>query len=78
MSSSLSTSVVGLDQAGRAVSYVPPRATNVPRGSTVTYGPWLAVPPGGLGPGVYEIQAGSGDLQAANSGFIRTVTMTPL
>lgn len=74
----LDTGQVGVNQAGHAFTYTPPQVIAVPRGSTVTYGPWLAVPAGGLGPGVYEVQAGSSDLQAANSGFVRTVTLTPL
>ena len=77
MSTPLDTGQIGLSQTGRAVTYVPPTATAIPVGSTVTYGPWIQLPAGCIGPGTYEIASGSSPLQAANSGFIRYPVITP-
>lgn len=78
MSDTLSTSDVGVNAAGVAFQYAAGNVTRVPRGSTITYGPWQTVPGAALGPGVYEISDVGGGLQAANAGFIRTVTLTPV
>ena len=74
----VSTSVVGVNQAGVAQVYAPPNVSVIDRGtSLVSYGPVLTLNPGDPFPatGIYDIQSGS--LQADNAVFIRTVTITP-
>lgn len=81
MSDTLSTADVGITPNNTAFVYANGQVTQVPKGSTVTYGPWVTIQAGDALPNtalvIIEIQ-GSGEAQAANSGFIRTVTLTPL
>lgn len=82
MSDTLSTSDVGVTPGGTAFVYAAGSVVQVPKGSTVTYGPWLTVDVGDVLPNagllVIEVQAGSAMLQAMNQAFLRTVTLTPL
>lgn len=76
----ISTSDVGVNAAGTAYVYAPPQVTQVPRGSTVTYGPWVTLQEFDTLPavGILEVQAGSAAVQAVNLALYRTVTLTPL
>lgn len=82
MSDTLSTADVGVTVNNTAFVYANGQVTQVPKGSTVTYGPWLTVDAGDTLPNagllVIEIQSGSAMLQAMNQAFLRTVTLTPL
>ena len=74
------TSTSGVDGAGDVQVYVPPGVSIIDRGtSLVSYGPVLTLNPGDPFPGtgllIVDIQ--SGELQADNQVFIRTVTITP-
>ena len=72
------TSSSGITPAGDVQVYAPPNVSIIDRGtSLVTYGPVLTLNPGDPFPatGIYEIT--SGELQADNQVFIRTVTITP-
>lgn len=82
MSDTLSTSDVGVTVNNTGFVYANGQVTQVPKGSTVTYGPWLTVDTGDVLPSaglvIVEVQAGSAMLQAMNLVLIRTVTLTPL
>lgn len=82
MSDTLSTADVGVTVNNTAFVYANGSVTQVPKGSTVTYGPWLTVDVGDVLPSaglvIVEIQTGSAMLQAMNQAFLRTVTLTPL
>ena len=82
MSDTLSTAEVGVTANNTAFVYANGSVTQVPKGSTVTYGPWLTVDVGDVLPNagllVIEVQAGSAMLQAMNQAFLRTVTLSPL
>ena len=74
----VSTGASGVDMAGDVQVYAPPNVSIIDRGtSLVTYGPVLTLNPGDPFPasGIYDIQ--SGELQADNAVFIRTVTISP-
>ena len=71
------TSTSGIDPDGDVFVYAPPGVTVVDRGThIVSYGPVLTLQPGDPFPqsGIYDLQ--SGELQADNAVFIRTVTIT--
>ena len=76
----IGTGANGINPAGDISVYAAGNVTVIDRGtSMVSYGPWLTLNPGDPFPGtgliVYEIQ--SGQMQADNQVFIRTVTVTP-
>lgn len=81
MSDTLSTADVGVTVNNTAFVYANGQVTQVPKGSTVTYGPWLTVEDGSTLPSaglmIIEVEAGSAMLQAMNQIFLRTVTLTP-
>ena len=81
MSDTLSTSDVGVTANNTAYVYAAGSVTRVPRGSTVSYGPWITIQENDVLPNtgllIIEVQAGSAMLQAQNLVLIRTVTLTP-
>lgn len=82
MSDTLSTSDVGVTAGGVAFVYAAGTMVRAPRGSTVSYGPWLTIQDGDTLPStglmIIEVQAGSAMLQASNQVLIRTVTLNPV
>lgn len=76
---SQSTGTSGINAGGDIFVYTPPKVTTVMRGDfLVSYGPWVTLPAGEPFPnvGVFEIEAGSGELVAMNMVVARTVTIT--
>ena len=76
----ISTGRSGFGLVSQAVQiYAPPYVASIPKGATVTYGPWVTLEETQALPGapvVVEIQSGSSALQAANQVVWRTVTIT--
>ena len=76
----ISTGRSGFGLVSQAVQiYAPPYVASIPKGATVTYGPWVTLQAGDLTPAapvVIEVQSGSGALQANNQIAWRTVTIT--
>ena len=77
--SGIGTADNGMDPAGDVFVFtVPGGVTQIDRGTAmVTYGPVITLQPGDPFPqsGIYDIQ--SGQMQADNQVFARTVTITP-
>ena len=77
----VSTSVVGVNQAGVAQVYEPPNVIPVTTGYNVANGQYVQIPAGDPwppAPGVYQLANGSGASTITATVTFRVVTIVPL